>query len=73
LHDEQVFCPENCSENLPFLLKLYAMLEDASSQGFEDIVSWLPSGKGFKVHYKERFEDYAMGRYFNHTQYKSFL
>jgi hypothetical protein len=67
------FAQKTAPENLPFPLKLYAMLEDASSQGFEDIVSWLPSGEGFKVHHKERFEEYVMARYFNHTKYKSFL
>jgi hypothetical protein len=64
---------KTAEENLPFPVKLYAMLEDASSQGFEDIVSWLPSGKGFKVHDRERFEEHAMAQYFDHTQYESFM
>jgi hypothetical protein len=54
--------------------QLYMMLEDASEQGFGDIVSWLPNGAGFKVHKKQNFEESMMGRYFNtQTQFKSFL
>jgi hypothetical protein len=62
------------SRNLTFPFVLYTLLEDASTLGFEDIVSWLPAGNGLKVHNTKDFEERIMGKYFqNQTRYKSFL
>ena len=55
---------------LPFPLKLHEML----SQEFdnEDIVSWLPHGKAFRVHNPKEFAAMIMPRYFRQSKYKSF-
>ena len=59
--------------NYSFPFRLYYMLEDATKQGFEDVVSWLPDGNGFVIHNRETFEHEIMRVYFSHTQWKSFL
>lgn len=48
------------------------MLEDASANNFEDIVSWQPNGKSFKVIQPKRFANEIMPNYFNQSKYKSF-
>jgi len=55
-----------------FPIKLYMMLEDASEEGFDSIISWQPGGDSFKVHHSQTFTDEAMQKYFSHTKYKSF-
>ena len=56
-----------------FPYKLYELLEDAETQGFDHIVSWLPCGTALKVHSQRRFEEEGiMSRYFKQTRYKSF-
>jgi hypothetical protein len=51
---------------------LYGMLEHAEQQGFQDIISWLPGGKGFKVHDQIRFVGTITKICFSQTHYKSF-
>lgn len=59
------------SEAFPF--RLYDMLEEAERQGFDHIVSWLPTGKGFRVRRLDDFVSQILPRYFNQqTKYKSF-
>ena len=48
------------------------MLEDMAKSNSQDVVSWQPHGKAFRVHQPEVFARTIMGRYFNQTQYKSF-
>jgi hypothetical protein len=48
------------------------MLEDASKNNFEAIVSWQSGGKSFKVIQPQRFASEIMQTYFNQTKYKSF-
>ena len=48
------------------------MLNDAEQEQFENVVSWLPGGRAFKVHQTEKFVKKIMPRYFNQTKYKSF-
>lgn len=48
------------------------MLEDSLILGFEDIISWQPGGKSFKVFDPDRFEKEIIKDYFNQTKYKSF-
>lgn len=55
-----------------FPRKLHAMLEEASKTNSEDVVSWQPGGKSFKVHKPPQFADEIMNNYFNQTKYKSF-
>ena len=48
------------------------MLADASSQDWDDIVSWQPHGKAFRVHKPLEFTKFIVPHYFNQTKYKSF-
>jgi hypothetical protein len=57
---------------LPFPFKLHEMLDDAVTQRYEPIVSWLPHGKAFRVHQPKEFADMIMPRYFKQSKYKSF-
>jgi hypothetical protein len=55
-----------------FPVKLHKLLHQAEQCGKSDIVSWLPEGKRFKVHDKERFAKEIMPQYFASSTYKSF-
>ena len=55
-----------------FPQKLHTLLDDADEQGFQHIVSWLPDGKGFRVH-DETYILPFLKIYFNQTKFKSFL
>jgi hypothetical protein len=58
---------------LPFPWKLHRLLEDVEKDGNAHIVSWLPDGKGFKVHKPREFRENIMKAYFNQTRFKSFI
>lgn len=60
------------ASKLPFVWKLYEMLEDVEANGREDIVSWIDQGSGFKVHNMEKFVDEVIPKYFRQSKYKSF-
>lgn len=62
------------AEDLLFPSKLYSMLHDAESNGFDDVVSWGRSEENgcFKVHRKKEFENQILPGYFKMTKYKSF-
>jgi hypothetical protein len=60
------------SSKLPFPFKLHEMLEDAMRTDNQDIVSWQPHGKAFRVHKPREFAIRIMPRHFKQTQYKSF-
>jgi hypothetical protein len=60
------------SSKLPFVWKLYEMLEDVESAKQEDIVSWVRNGKAFKVHQLETFVDTIIPKYCKLSKYKSF-
>ena len=52
---------------------MYDLLEAAENDGFEDVISWLPGGKAFKIHSRLAFETKVMPVYFpSMTSYKSF-
>jgi len=55
-----------------FPWKLYDMLQDAESKGFNDVISWSCSGHGFKVHKLQNFVEAVMPLYFDQTKYESF-
>jgi hypothetical protein len=56
-----------------FPFKMYDLLEDAKRKKFDDIVSWVPSGKAFKIHNRLSFEKLIMPLYFpKMNSYKSF-
>jgi hypothetical protein len=60
------------SSKLPFVWKLYEMLEDMEQSGNEDIVSWVADGKAFKVHKLKQFTEEIIPAYFKQSKYKSF-
>jgi HSF-type DNA-binding len=57
---------------LDFPWKLHRMLNNVERTGQGDIVSWLPDGRAFKVHNKDKFVSQIMPLYFHSTKYKSF-
>jgi hypothetical protein len=49
------------------------MLEDVAANGHEDVISWQPHGRAFRVHKPLEFATRVMSCYFKkQTQYKSF-
>ena len=48
------------------------MLQDADLNEFNDIVSWLPSGDGFRVFCPQKFEESVAPKYFSMSKWKSF-
>lgn len=58
--------------SLQFPWKLHEMLDLAEKIGKQDVVSWLPCGKGFRVHKKVDFCEQIMPSYFASTKYKTF-
>ena len=53
--------------------KMYDLLADVERKGLDDIVSWLPDGKSFKIHSQIGFEQSIMPLYFSGmSSYKSF-
>ena len=60
------------STKLPFVWKLYEMLEGVENCGNDYIVSWVESGKAFKVHQHQKFLKNIIPIYFKQKQYKSF-
>jgi len=53
--------------------KMYDLLEDVERKSLDDIVSWLPDGKSFKIHSQIGFEQSIMPLYFSGmSSYKSF-
>jgi len=57
---------------IPFPWKLHRILDEADAKGFNDVISWVPSENGFKVHKTKVFDDEIMPKYFDKTKYKSF-
>jgi hypothetical protein len=53
-------------------MNLRRMLEQAEECGYQDVVSWLPEGKSFKIHDPEGMIS-VLCMYFKQTRYKSFL
>jgi hypothetical protein len=75
----------NQASDMPFPWKLHEILEFVEGGGggattgvtghpenLQAIVSWLPSGKAFKVHQPDEFEKRILPLYFRSTQFKSF-
>jgi hypothetical protein len=60
------------SSQIPFPFKLFNMLEDIEKQEMQYIVSWMPSGRSFKVHKPSEFVILVAPHYFSLTKYKSF-
>lgn len=62
----------NMFTKFAFPFKLHSILENSEASGQEAIISWLPSGKAFKIHKPKEFADAIMPQYFNQTKYRSF-
>jgi hypothetical protein len=57
----------------PFPWKLHDLLDDGQeTEIINAAISWLPSGKGFRIHNRTWFTEYVLPRYFQ-IQYKSFI
>ena len=58
-------------KEFPWLM--HRILDDAASKGFEEIISWVSTNNGFKVHNKNVFELKIIPEYFcKKNKYKSF-
>jgi len=55
-----------------FPWKLHEMLELADQEGYDNIVSWLPDGRSFKVYAPNDFVHKIMPNFFLQSKYKSF-
>jgi len=55
-----------------FPWKLHEMLELAGQEGYDNIVSWLPDGRSFKVYTPNDFVKKVMPNFFLQSKYKSF-
>ena len=60
------------AQQLRFPWKLHLLLERCEYEKHESIVSWLPNGKSFKVHDKERFVKEIMPSFFGTQSFKTF-
>lgn len=72
-HHHQLQQSSECKKRLSFPAQLHHLLEMVERQGKDDIISWLPCGKAFKVHKREEFVEQIMKEYFRQTVYRSFL
>jgi len=62
----------NMFTKFAFPFKLHSILENAQKNSNSSIISWLPSGKAFKIHKPKEFAEIIMPQYFNQTKYRSF-
>ena len=60
------------TSKIPFGWKLHLMLEDAERSDMKDVVSWVNSGKAFKVHQLDAFMEKVVPFYFRQSKWKSF-
>ena len=56
-----------------FHVKLYLALEQSQVDGFEDVISWMPHGRAFKIIDRIRFEKEILLPYMNMKKYESFV
>ena len=58
--------------NMTFPEKLYAMLDAAETEGYEDVIGFTPDDKYFRVHNRQRFVQEVMPRWFKTSHFASF-
>ena len=58
---------------LPFVHKLYLMLNDMEAKGYDHIISWIGDGKAFKIHNPSVFEASIQPQYFRQSRLASFI
>jgi hypothetical protein len=68
--EEVVECHKLQYSKFPW--KLHRLLDEAEAKGYEEVISWMPGGKTFKVHSKQRFSEDVMPQYFDSTKVRSF-
>ena len=56
-----------------FPLRLYCMLEHATSNGHSWAVSWTDDGRTFTIHQKEWFVEKIVPIFFRQTKFRSFV
>jgi HSF-type DNA-binding len=59
---------KDAAQQLRFPWKLHLLLERSDAS----IVSWMPDGKSFLIHDKERFAEELMPAFFGTTNFKTF-
>ena len=59
-------------KKVSFPCMLFKMLNDAETEGFDDVVSWGSNGIAFRVHKKRDFEKFILPKYFRLKKYSSF-
>lgn len=64
------YVPPPTIDDMSFSQKVHAILSNPS---FETYISWMPHGRGFKVHCPAEFERDVCPVYFSHGRYSSFL
>ena len=47
---------------MSFPRKLYAMLEDAESRGFDHVINWQSGGRSFKIYQPDLFANQVMSK-----------
>jgi hypothetical protein len=70
----------NAYKKFAFPFKLHSILENTENNkstnkknvNWSSIISWLPSGKAFKIHKPKEFATEIMPEYFSQTKYRSF-
>ena len=66
--------PKKAREKIvPFPNKLYEMLDQAETEGFQHIICWAPNGRGFLIKDPQLLEKELLPRYFKQIKYRSFL
>ena len=58
---------------LPFVHKLYLMLNDLEAKGYDHIISWIGVGDAFKIHDPSLFEASIQPQYFRQSRLSSFI
>lgn len=62
----------NSVKSMNFVERVFTMLEETESKGFDHIVRWEPDGKSFKVYQTKAFEDHIQPCYLNQSKVRSF-
>ena len=60
-------------KHLPFVHKLYLILQDMEAKGHDHIISWIGDGKAFKIHNPSLFEASIQRKYFRQSRVASFI
>ena len=58
------------SKDVSFPVKLHQIL---SNPDYEDMISWMPHGKAFRIHQSIEFERAVIPLHFRHSKYASFM